>query len=99
MQKHGAQHNAHTLVPYGLYAQVWGILIILTVITVAVSYVDMKQVTVLTACLIAAAKGSLVVLYFMHIRFEQRLYAIMIMVVLVAYAVFIGLTFVDYWYR
>jgi cytochrome c oxidase subunit 4 len=99
MQSRGAQHDDHALVPYGLYVQVWGILIVLTVITVAVSYVDMKQVTVLTACLIAATKGSLVILYFMHIRFERRLYAIMIMVIFVTYAVFIGLTFVDYWYR
>ena len=99
MQNQSAQHHGHPLVPYSLYVKVWGTLMILTVITVTVSFVDMKQVTVLAACLIAAVKGSLVILYFMHIRFEQRLYTIMIMVVLVTYAVFIGLTFVDYWYR
>jgi cytochrome c oxidase subunit 4 len=99
MQTQAEEHHDHPLVPYNLYVKVWGALMVLTVITVAVSYVDMKQVTVLTACLIAAAKGSLVILYFMHIRFERRLYAIMIMVIFVTYAVFIGLTFVDYWYR
>jgi cytochrome c oxidase subunit 4 len=99
MQGQAMQHHEHPLVPYGVYVKVWGVLMVLTVITVAVSYVDMKQVTVLTACLIAATKGLLVILYFMHIRFEQRLYAVMIMVVFVTYAVFIGLTFVDYWYR
>jgi hypothetical protein len=40
-----------------------------------------------------------VVLYFMHIRFEQRIYAFMIFAILGTYAVFVGLTFVDYWYR
>ena len=99
MQGESVQHHDHPLVPYGVYVRVWGALMVLTAITVAVSYVDMKQVTVLTACLIAATKGLLVVLYFMHIRFERGLYAIMIMVVFVAYGVFIGLTFVDYWYR
>ncbi len=87
------------LVPYGLYVKVWAILMILTAVTVSVSYVDMKHVTVLTATLIAAAKSTLVLLYFMHIRFEERLYAAMIMIVLAAYAVFIGLTFSDYLYR
>ena len=72
---------------------------VLTVITVGVSYVDMKHVTVLTASIIAVIKGSLVVLYFMHIRFENRIYALMILAILATYAIFIGLTFVDYWYR
>ena len=89
----------HPPVPYGVYVKVWAVLVALTVVTVAVSYADMKNVRVLTATLIAAVKSSLVVLYFMHIRFERRLYAYMILAVLVTYAVFIGLTFVDYWYR
>ena len=95
----GEDHSDHPLVPYAVYVKVWAILMVLTVITVAVSYVDMKHVTVLTAAIIAAVKSTLVVLYFMHIRFEQRLYAFMIIAVLGTYAIFIGLTFVDYWYR
>lgn len=99
MQTEDTQQHDHPLVPYTTYATVWAVLMILTVVTVSVSYVDMKHVTVLTALIIAAIKGSLVVLYFMHIRFENRIYALMILVVLGTYAVFIGLTFVDYWYR
>ena len=89
----------HSLIPYRLYVNVWAALLLLTAVTVGVSYIDMKDVTILTAMLIAAGKGTLVVLYFMHLRFETRLYAFMILVVLATYAVFIGLTFVDYGYR
>jgi cytochrome c oxidase subunit 4 len=99
MQTKDARHNDHQLVPYTTYVVVWVVLMVLTAITVSVSYVDMKHVTVLTASIIAAIKGLLVVLYFMHIRFENRIYALMIVVVLGTYAIFIGLTFVDYWYR
>ena len=99
MQTEDTEQHDHALVPYTTYVAVWAILMVLTVITVGVSYVDMKHVTVLTASIIAAIKGTLVVLYFMHIRFESRLYALMILVILGTYAVFIGLTFVDYWYR
>jgi cytochrome c oxidase subunit 4 len=99
MQTEGKPQFDHALVPYGVYFKVWGALVLLTVLTVSVSYLDMKHVRVLTALLIATFKGSLVVLYFMHIRFEERMYAYMIMVVLATYAIFIGLTFVDYWYR
>ncbi len=94
-----ARRLEHFLVPYRVFVEVWMVLMILTAVTVGVSYLDMKNVRVLTALLIAAVKGSLVVLYFMHIRFEPRIYAVMIMVVLATYAIFIGLTFVDYWYR
>ena len=89
----------HVLVSLGVYVRVWVVLMVLTAVTVGISYLDMKHVTVLTASLIAAIKGSLVVLYFMHIRFEQRMYTFMILAVLGTYAIFIGLTFVDYWYR
>ena len=89
----------HHLVPYRLYVVVWGALLALTAVTVSVSHLDMKHVTVLTAMLIAACKGTLVLLYFMHVRFEKPLYAGMILAALGTYAVFIGLTFSDYWYR
>ena len=87
------------LVPYALYVKVWAALLTLTALTLAISCVDMKHVTVLTVLLIASVKSALVVLYFMHIRFEQRIYAYMILTVLAIYIVFVGLTFVDYGYR
>ena len=99
MLKQDAQAHDHPLVPYRVYFTVWAVLMILTVVTVAVSYVDMKHVRVLTATLIATVKSTLVILYFMHLRFEQKIYAVMVFVVLGTYAIFIGLTFVDYWYR
>ncbi len=93
------QDKDHHIVPYSIYVNVWLALLALTVITVAVSYIDMRNVAILTAVLIATVKCTLVLLYFMHIRFGKPLYAIMILVVLGTYAIFIGLTFVDYGYR
>jgi cytochrome c oxidase subunit 4 len=89
----------HDQVPYRVYFVVWAALLLLTTLTVAVSYLDMKNVTVLTAMLIATCKGMLVLLYFMHIRYEKPLYITMILAALGTYAIFIGLTFVDYTYR
>ena len=93
------QHGDHPLVAYSVYLKVWAILLVLTVLTVAVSYLDLKNVTILTATLIASVKGTLVLLYFMHVRFEDRIFAWMIGAILVTYAIFVGLTFVDYWFR
>ena len=92
------EKKQHLIAP-SIYVKVWAALVMLTFITVGVSYLDMKKFVIFTVMLIAAVKGSLVVLYFMHIRFEKRIYAIMISVVMVVYAVFIFLTFSDYYYR
>lgn len=97
MSEHG--HDEQHLMPYSLYIKVWLALLVLTGITVGVSYLEMYKWTVFTAMLIATAKVSLVVLYFMHVRFENRLVWIMIFAVLVTYAIFVGLTFADYFYR
>lgn len=92
------QHMDH-VVPYRLYFGVWAALIVLTGLTVGVSYIDMKNVTVLAAMLIATCKATLVLLYFMHVRFEKPLYLAMILAALGTYAIFIGLTFTDYPFR
>ncbi len=99
MTQPDSEHAEHHVVPYGLYVRVWAALLALTAITVGASLLDMKHVTVLTAMVIAVSKALLVLLYFMHIRFESRVYVWMILAVLGAYGVFIGLTFADYWYR
>ena len=55
------------------YIVVWGALIVLTVVTVSVSYVSLGLMNVVVALLIASVKASLVALFFMHLRYESRL--------------------------
>lgn len=58
---------------YGIYVVVWGGLILLTVLTVAVSYANLGVMNIVVALLIASVKASLVALYFMHLKSESRL--------------------------
>ncbi len=51
----------------------WAVLMVLTAVTVAVSYVHLGMMNVVVALLIASAKASLVALFFMHLREETRL--------------------------
>ena len=56
------------------YMLVFGALIVGTFLTVAVSYIDLPTGPAITvALLIATAKGSLVVLFFMHLIDEKKL--------------------------
>jgi len=57
----------------GTYIVVWGALIVLTAVTVSVSYVSLGLMNVVVALLIASVKASLVALFFMHLRYESRL--------------------------
>ena len=64
-----------------VYISVFVALMVLTIITVAVSYLDLSIPTaVAVALLIATVKGSLVGCYFMHLISEKKLiYAVLIL--------------------
>lgn len=91
-------HGAHG-VPYRTYVNVWLTLVVLTAVTVGAAFTNLRHLAILTAILIATVKGSLVALYFMHLRYEHRLFAWMFVATIATYAVFLLLTFADYSFR
>ncbi len=55
------------------YYMIFGALMVLTTVTVGVSYLDLSTPLAITVALIVAAmKGSLVALYFMHLLHERK---------------------------
>ena len=56
-----------------VYVTVCAALIVLTGITVLVSYVSLGMMNVVVALIIASVKASLVALFFMHLKHESRL--------------------------
>ena len=69
----------HHHVPYYL---VFGALVVLTIITVAVAFVDIKSeiAKVLLALAIASVKASAVAYFFMHLKFEGKLIYLILIV-------------------
>ena len=61
------------IVPTRIYYRVAAALFVLFVLTVAVAYVDLGALNIYIAVTIAVAKATLVVLYFMHVRYHTRL--------------------------
>ena len=57
------------------YFLIFGILVVLTIVTVAVAFIDIHQewIKVLLALTIASIKASFVALFFMHLKFEGKL--------------------------
>lgn len=81
---------------YRLYAIVWGLLLLGTAITVTAASLELGRLAILVVLAVASAKSTLVLLYFMHLRWEERLLLKLIVpIVVVVLAIFIGLTFTD----
>lgn len=59
---------SHPVVPVKLYVGVFLALITLTITTVAVSKIDLGEYNFIAAMTIAVVKGTLVVLFFMHVK-------------------------------
>jgi cytochrome c oxidase subunit 4 len=68
----------HHIVPTKLYLRVFAALLVLTAITVAASFYDLgggrlHYANAIAAITIAITKATLVVLFFMHVRWSSRL--------------------------
>ena len=90
-------HPVH-IVSYKEHFGTWLALIVLTVMTVTVSVygAELYTLSVLTAMLIASTKALIVAFYFMHLKYDPKMYQIMIGIVLVLFVVFAVLTLADY---
>src|SRR6187431_403574 len=65
---HGGAHPT-----VGLYLVIAAALFVLLGVTVGVAYIDLGALNIVVAMTIAVIKGTLVVLYFMHVRYNSRL--------------------------
>lgn len=79
----------------------FGLLMLLTAITIWASYATGGTTTlaVVVAMSIASVKAVLVVRNFMHIKYDDIIYRIFILFVVILFGVFMSLLAVDYFYR
>lgn len=70
----GAKSDAHHIIPFKTYLTVLIILLTFTVITVAAAQVDFGPFNALIAMAIASFKACLVLLYFMHLKYDDKLF-------------------------
>jgi len=85
--------------PFTTYILIWLALLLLTVLTVTVASLKLGAFSVYGAILIAAAKSSLVLLIFMKIKYEDRVFKIMVGIVILMFTIIISFTFLDIAFR
>jgi cytochrome c oxidase subunit 4 len=84
------------LVPKSVYFVVFGALMVLTIATVAVAFVDLGNLNVVVALAVAVCKATLVVLFFMHVKYSPTLTKLVVIASIVWLCVLFGVTMMDY---
>jgi len=91
-EDHGISHVASTKVLLGT----GGSLLLLTIVTVAATKVDFgPNINLAIAMFIAVIKATLVVLFFMHLKYDKIFHSVIFLSALLAASLFVGFTLMD----
>jgi cytochrome c oxidase subunit 4 len=93
------ENEKNHIVPYQTFLLVLAGLIALTLISVAVTKIYLGTLTVFIALFIAAVKSTFVLRVFMHLKFENRMFTVMVIAVMLLIGVVIFITLLDYLFR
>ena len=92
--EHGEEQVGHA-VPVKMLAGILAALLFLTVVTVAVSYVDLGPFNLAVAMVIAVIKASLVALFFMHLWWDKPFNAVLFVSALLFLGLFVIFCLID----
>ena len=100
-QKNGhAAHDEHMhIVPPRIYMIVGAVLLIFTAITVWASYLELGVFNPIIALFIACVKATIVVLFFMHVKYSSKLTKLTVGAGLFTFLTLIAMTLADYFTR
>ena len=92
---HSARPQVGHVVPLPVLFAVLGTLLVMTFVTVAVSWLDFGPFNLWIALAIAVFKASLVLLFFMHLKYDKPFNAIVIIVSMALVMLFIAFALTD----
>jgi cytochrome c oxidase subunit 4 len=93
------ENEKNHIIPYRTFLYVLLLLITLTLTSVALTQISLGTLTVAIVLLIAAVKSSFVLRIFMHLKFENKMFSIMVIGVVLLLGAVILITLLDYLYR
>lgn len=88
-------HTDHT-VKYGIYILVWLALVTLTATTAVLAGINFGAFSIAIALLIASVKSYLVLTNFMHLKSEEKVFKIFVIVAILFLVIAFVLLFSDY---
>ncbi len=90
------EHVEHHLVTPLQYTMVFGTLLVGTAITVGAAYVELGVLNPVVALGIASFKAVIVILFFMHVKYQSRLVKMTVAAGFFTFLVLITMTLTDY---
>jgi cytochrome c oxidase subunit 4 len=84
------------VVPLRIYFIIFASLMGLTAVTVAAAYLDLGALNTVVALIIAVSKATLVILYFMHVRYSPSLTKLVVAGAVLWLLILLALTMTDY---
>ena len=98
-EQHAGEHHEPHVGSFGSYVAIFGALFVLTAITVAMSRINLGPWNLPVAVFIACIKTSVVVMFFMHVKYATPLIKLTAAAGFVWLLFMFGLTFADYFGR
>jgi cytochrome c oxidase subunit 4 len=94
-----AEHSDQHIQPYTRLLAVLAALLALTAATVAASRIELGGLNIWMTILVASIKSSLVLLFFMHLKYEGRFIRTTFVVTICTLALLVGFLFWDVSFR
>jgi cytochrome c oxidase subunit IV len=91
-----SEHSGVHVSPLSIYLTIFGALMALSAITVGAAFVNLGSFNPIVALLIAGIKATLVILFFMHVKYSSQLTKITVVLSLFFVAILFAETLMDY---
>ena len=90
------EHRQH-VIPTSIYVGIWAVLMVLTGVTVFASFIELGDLNIVLALTIASIKATLVVLFFMHVKYtHEKLTKMVIATAIFFFMILLALSMADY---
>ena len=93
------EHADHHIITPVTYSIVFATLLLFTGITVGAAYVDLGVLNPIVALAIASFKAVIVILFFMHVKYQSKLVKMTVAAGFFAFLVLVTMTLTDYMSR
>ena len=84
------------IVEKSIYYKIFGALIVGTALTIGMAFINLHNFNIVVALVIAGIKASLVIMFFMHVKYATRLTKLFVAVGFIWLFILISITMTDY---
>ncbi|MDF1573217.1 MAG: cytochrome C oxidase subunit IV family protein [Bacteroidales bacterium] len=89
----------HHITSYKTYLLVLSLLIVFTLLSVAITQIELSRWAAAAALLVAGIKSTFVLMIFMHLKYDQRMFRVMVGLIVALVVVVIIITMLDFLFR